>query len=63
MSLPFLPRSLVTTTLGSEREHAKDGDEAFTVKERKKTRLWSCRGDDDHDGSGGGDREREERET
>lgn len=70
MSLPFLPRSLVTTTLGFEEspdteDEDEDEDEDCTVKERKKTRLWSCREDeeedDDDDGGGGGEREEREK--
>ena len=63
MSLPFLPRSLVTTTLGLEFgvEDEDDEEAASNLRvERKILRRCSC-GQDEEEVEGG-ERERVERE-
>lgn len=63
MSLPFLPRSLVTTTFGSFVEHEIVTDESEThappLYERRKQLRRCCVAEEDDDVNGG---EKEERE-
>lgn len=45
MSFPFLPRSLVTTTLGFEvKVKAEEDEEAWSFEEKPKIRLGSRKG-------------------
>ena len=50
MSLPFLPRSLVTTTLGAEFE--VEDAEAEVLRDGEKNRRWSCRHEEEEESEG-----------